>query len=56
MEFYFREMPDDVKGYLNEMLDGITDLINDFKDITQSGGGYRKKYFKYALRNRLLSK
>jgi uncharacterized protein YjbI with pentapeptide repeats len=55
MEFYFREMPDDVKGYLNETVDGITDLINDFKDITQTGGGFRKKYFKYALRCRLFS-
>jgi len=54
MEFYLREMPDDVKGYLNETIDGITDLINDFKDVSQTGG-YRKKYFKYALRNRLSS-
>jgi hypothetical protein len=54
-EFYFRELPDGGEQYLDEMLEGITDLIEDFKlPSSQGGGGYRKKYIKYSLRKLFL--
>ena len=52
-ESYLRELPDGAEQSLNEILEGIVDLIEDFKSpSSQGGGGYKKKFLKYSLRNR----